>query len=851
MIKFLKKIKNFFIILFLPLIGLLKNGESRARVRYTFFLKKFKVRKKTVLYESFHGKNMSCNPYALFKELLSNNKYDNYIHIWVFDDLSKHQNTIREYNTCKNVYFVKYNSKKYLKYLATSEYLINNTSFPPLFVKRKEQIYVNTWHGVPLKCLGFDINNKTSTNIGFIRDFYQSDYMISANSFLTKVYQNSYKLKNLYNGKIIEEGYPRVDNITSDKNYVINKLIKDNVYIDKTKKIILYAPTWKGTSFTDPVNDIDKMILFKKTIEKKIDIQKYQILIKPHNSLLHFIEQNYKMDYIIPISSDANEILSITDILISDYSSIFYDFLKTKKPILFYITDADEYLDYRGTYHSLDELPTPYTNDINVIIERINNIEFFHENNLKSYLKIRNWCEFLDEKNISSKIIEIVFENQENYNIIYNYSKKTNILFNRGEILINGITMSLQNLLNSIDYDKYDISIYVDKIKLKSELYFLNGINKNIRVISKYSVCNTTIFESIQLEFANNFCKYYKHFNFLFPNKVYKREIYRMFGNARFDYVFDFDGYDRFGAILMSQIPCKKRGIWLHSDMFSEFNNKYYFLKYLFSIYGDYDMLISCSMECNEINKRNLRSKNTFDKFTFVTNLLGKKTYTSKIKHFFLDGEIFYQVEDFEKKEKLIPAEIPLSQRKDRIKGLNKKNIKQDCNFQIKKTTKFITVGRCSPEKNHISLIEGFEMVLCEDQNCLLYIVGEGMNSVIEYDYIKEKKLEKNIIMTGNLKNPLELMRSCDCFILPSLYEGQGLVVLEARLLNMPIILTDFDSVSSVCLEGGQIIVGKDKNEIYRGLKMFLDGHVPINYNFNPREYNTKGILEFEKLISS
>lgn len=155
---------------------------------------------------------MICNPYAIFQYLLEKEEYQDYTHIWVIDDFADNKLQIEKYEQYPNVRFVKYKTKEYCKALATTKYLINNVSFPSYFLKREEQIYLNTWHGTPLKNMGFDIPGANITQGNTMKNLLSADYLISSGPYMTRTaYENSYKLKNLYEGTILEEGFPRND----------------------------------------------------------------------------------------------------------------------------------------------------------------------------------------------------------------------------------------------------------------------------------------------------------------------------------------------------------------------------------------------------------------------------------------------------------------------------------------------------------------------------------------------------------------------------------------------------------------------------------------------------------------
>ena len=310
-----------------PVKEVLKNQKLRKRTRYAYYYKFLPIQPNMILYESFFGRGMLCNPYAIFLELLSNDQYKKFIHVWVIDNFKDNESIIKAYASYKNVIFVKYQGKEYLKYLCRAKYLINNVTFPSYFTKKENQIYINTWHGIPLKTLGFDMPNGSTEVSNTLRNFLHTDYLISASPFLTQIYHTAFKLDQIYEGKIIEAGYPRLDILFHfERSSIIQKLQQCGINVAQEKKIILYAPTWHGASYSQVnLDEIEDYFRFKEQLEAKIDLSAYQVLIKVHQRVYQLAKDRLKCEYIIPATIDANEILSITDILVSDFSSIFFD----------------------------------------------------------------------------------------------------------------------------------------------------------------------------------------------------------------------------------------------------------------------------------------------------------------------------------------------------------------------------------------------------------------------------------------------------------------------------------------------------------------------------------------------
>ena len=222
------------------------------------------------------------------------------------------------------------------------KYLVNNVSFPSYFLKREGQVLIDTWHGTPLKNMGFDIPGANISQGNTARNLLSADYIVSSGPYMTKTaYKDSYKMQNLYEGTVLEEGFPRNDKLfDSDRAEVIQELKDCGVDVKEDKKIILYAPTWRGEQYSRPDTDLQDVYKLINVMENSIDTNEYQIFVKLHQIVYHYMKENAMepgdaQTKFIPATMDTNEILSVTDVLISDYSSIFYDFMLTGKPILY------------------------------------------------------------------------------------------------------------------------------------------------------------------------------------------------------------------------------------------------------------------------------------------------------------------------------------------------------------------------------------------------------------------------------------------------------------------------------------------------------------------------------------
>jgi CDP-glycerol glycerophosphotransferase len=837
--QFKRKAKIIAKILYNPITVNMSSESTWIRSKYAKYSKR-NIGKNIILYESYFGRSMIDNPYAIFKAFMQRDDFDQYIHVWVLENLDDNQVLIDKFKDYNNVKFIQRMTANYVKYLAVSKYIITNVSLPQFFVKRENQIYVNTWHGIPIKKLGYDMPDAALEITNVARNFLMADYILSANEFLTEIYYDKYKLKGLYDGSIIEEGYPRNDLLlNTDRNFMQKKFAEYGINIEPGKKIIMYAPTWKGQEYSNPDTDVDLLLGFKERLEKNIDLNQYQVLVKPHQVVYkHLKDREELQGLLIPADLDTNEILSTVDILISDYSSIFFDFLVTKRPILFYIPDLEEYTEYRGVYFGPDKLPGPATKELSDIVTWINDIENVTDKYQDKLKKAAQWACPLDDGLVSQRILNIVIDKNKDYNIIKRSMDKEKILIYAGGMKQNGITTSVINLSNNLDYDKYDITIITANIKNKESKEQVLRLNKNARVLPRILTYSSTFTEELRRGITKHFGLKNKLFEWIHPKRIFYREFQRCTGCSKFDYVIDFSGYGSFYTYMLMGAEGAKKLIWQHNDLFADRYRKVKNrrphdteLKVIFTLYRYFNKIVSCSEATMENNKANLSYPAIQHKFYFARNSINFERV----------------IKGRDKDEKLIFEDRTYIISEGKATEGGEKELKV-VKAPLEKNINYVTVGRLSPEKNQEVLIRAFASLVKEYSNCKLYIIGDGPLKDNLVNVVKECDVEDAVVLVGSLSNPFSLMKNCDCFVLPSLYEGQPVTILEARILGLPIIVSKFDSIKSSMIENGQYIVEKDVESVYEGLKAYINNQVPT-CNFEYENYNKEVMSEFEALL--
>ncbi len=788
---------------------------------YAFCCTHYPVQPELVCYKSHSGAGMVCNPYALFCAFQQRQDFNQYRHVWVIQEKKELKQLKKQYAEYHNVSFVRYGSKRFIRLAATAKYLIENTSFPAWFSKREEQVYLHTWHSITVKKIGYDQPQGNIAARNMARNFLQSDYILSPNPFMTGIYLDTYRMREIYTGKIIEEGYPRNDRIHADRAVVLEKLRRHGISVDSAKKIILYAPTWRGESVGKVQNGVGEF----EQISNRLPIEGYSLLIKPHHLAYKVLSPEDKQSgKYIPPSVDTNELLSVVDILISDYSSIFFDFMLTGRPVLFYLPDLPAYEQERGIYFKPEELPGPVTDNIEQLGEYIRQIDRVVEEYKTRYQKYYDWACPYEDGHVSERVLNILLDrNEAPYRIRQGFhTGKKRLLFHGGAFATNGYTTSLLSLLRQIDYSKYDVTVFCTASSAISKQN-VAAADPRARFLVHWSFNPETIGESLRMLYVKKYGFTGRYSQRLMPHRALRRDYYRCMGGASFDAIIAYSGYSIYYPLMLLENPLPRHLIWQHSDLAVDITNKQKRnlktysanrtqLGGLCSLYSYYDAVVSSSKALCSVNKRKLATPETAHKFTWATNTMDVSIMQERLR----------QAEEQE------PPFVGL---------------------QEEGWINFVAVGRLSPEKNHRALIDAFARLMREGVHARLYIVGGGD---LEHELAAQSKrlgLEGRVILTGNMENPFQVLRYASCFVMPSLYEGQGLAALEARLYHLPIILSRYEAVDSVCLPNGQYLVGFSADEIYEGLRAFLDGKVPSDYHFDLDEYNAWAYEEFERLF--
>lgn len=793
------------------------NRDYFYRTHYRAYYEKYKIKEDVILLESQRGGNLNGNIFYLLRELKNNDKFKGF-HIYLVYKTGKKEGfkqLLTAYNI-NHIDLVRLCSKKYYKLCAEAKYLINDTSFLPFFIKKEGQVILNTWHGTPLKCLGKK-DNSGYHNLGNVqRNFIFSDYLLYPNYYMRDHMIEDYMLSNLTNASYLMAGYPRNESFFNKKRQceIKSQLDEDEVLDIHNKKIYAYMPTWRGTvSAVNQSKQTTYIMFYLYEIDRHLTDDEI-FYVNLHPFIQDVIDYNgFRHIKPFPKNIETYEFLSIADVLVTDYSSVFYDFANSERKIVLFAYDKEEYFENRGVYEKLENLPFPIVEDVKSLVKELREPKMYDDSGF-----IKEYCSF-DRSDISKVILEHVILKKKDI-LLENKiprNNKDNVLMYVGNMAKNGITTSLMSLLNSIDLNarNYYVTFTVAKVRKNKEaiLSLPDGVN----YLPMMGVLNANLFEKFAMM---------AYRADLFPNKLmqrmldrlYKEDIRRYYYTSDFKNVIQFNGYEYKRILEFARFDAN-RIIYVHNNMEEEIR-----------------------VRRNQHPKTLKYAYNEYDKIAIVTKDMAEPT----LSFCHDDGKLCIVNNTIDYLSIRKKGDLPITFDQDTICKYSQEELitKLDDN---KKT--FITVGRFSPEKGHLRLLDAFHKVWEEDKDIRLIIIGgHGVDYIKTVDYAESLPCSDNVIIIKSMSNPQPVLRKCNYFILSSYHEGLGLVLMEADIQGLPVVSTDILGPRGFLQENGGLLVENNTEGLISGIRKCLRNEVQV-MGVDYQKYNENAVMQFENLL--
>lgn len=375
-------------------------ADENAKARFPQWLHELPLREDLVLFESFLGKTYAGNPRYLY-EALRLARPDLHC-VWAYQGNESIPGDPPR---------VRRGSAEYYRVLAQAKYRVNNVLFP-VHGRKPETVYLQTWHGTPLKRLGYDI--QVAGPEADARDNLRGEaggwsLLLSANPYSTQILTRAFG----YDGPVLEAGYPLADALAEPfADDAARATTLAALGLREDRRYLLYAPTWRD----------DKPIgTWRFEFDLQLDLDRIAaalapdqvLLLKAHHLVAARLDPARLPANVIDLShrDDVTELCRIADVLVTDYSSVFFDFAVTGRPILFYCYDLAHYAgQVRGFYLDVPgELPGPVAHDTAELIGQLQSLPRVQAEYAERYAAFRQrFCAHSDGQ-AARRVIDAVF----------------------------------------------------------------------------------------------------------------------------------------------------------------------------------------------------------------------------------------------------------------------------------------------------------------------------------------------------------------------------------------------------------------------------------------------------------
>lgn len=387
---------------------------AKYSARFLYYLGTYILSPKDniILFESSNGRNYTGNPRYVYEEILNQGLDEELKCVWVFMHPEKE-------NIPGNAIKVKRSFFKFLYYAIVSGSWVFDSRHLYYLKRNKKTKYIQTWHGTPLKKLGLDMDYIDMSGNKDIKKYHDEftknsaewQYLISQNSYSTEIFKRAFA----FNGEMLEIGYPRNDILVNNNDEEHIDEIKTKFNIPKDKRIILYAPTWRDNQYYQRgeykfATEMDFGAMKDSLSEEYILIVKYHYLVKEN------IDWKKYENFVIECDAnwDIQELYLISDILITDYSSVMFDYAILKRPIIFFTYDMQLYKEeLRDFYFDMfEEVPGPIvetTAELISEIKQLGNGDYMKRFGRKYEDFQIKYNEF-DDGTASKKVIDLIMD---------------------------------------------------------------------------------------------------------------------------------------------------------------------------------------------------------------------------------------------------------------------------------------------------------------------------------------------------------------------------------------------------------------------------------------------------------
>lgn len=789
------------------------NPWWRAKKKYMKIYEQTAIDPHIILLEASHGAVAGGNMFYLLRYLSRSEKYADYqIYLSAQGRLVNSFRELLDSYGMTNVRLTVQASEEYFRLLNSAKYLINDTTFSDYFMKKEGQVYLNTWHGTPLKALGRGVRSEPHVIGNVQKNLVSADYLLFPNAHTRDALLKDYMLENISPGSYVFSGYPRNEAFFDAGRREVLRA----EYALEGKRVYAYMPTYRGAvqqGWTPKNTHYLNYYLFeldKRLSDDEIMFVNLHPLAKKDVRFEQFAHiRNF------PGKHETYDFLNTADVLVTDYSSVFFDYACSGRKIVLFTYDREEYLHDRGMYLDMDELPFPQVDSVEGLLDQLRSGKQYDD---AAFLA--RFCPY-DGADASRKLCDRVILGEETGLQVHPVPNngKENVLLYAGNLSGNGLTASIRYLLSSIDLSKrnYYFCFYTEKVAKFKDTIATFPPAANFYVFTGEP--NLTVGDLVVRKiFRKGWIQTPAYMKL--QGKRVRQGLERNLGCARFHKLVQFSGYEQDVILAFSSFQ-GPTAIYVHNDMLQEIatrgNQRRDVLHYS---YNHYDHV---AVVTEDIRQATVEISGRGDNVTLAKNLIGYEAILEK-------------------------AKAPIA-----LDPVTKSTMPEDQLRELLASDReiFINVARFSPEKGHDRLVRAFHTYHKSHPDASLIIMGgSSRNRGYEklWQLVCELSLQPYVVLLENVSNPYPIVKACDYFVLSSLYEGFGLVLVEADILGLPVISTDITGPRGFMEQHGGVLVESSEAGILEGMERLHSGTIHT-LGVDYAQYNREAVAQFEDLM--
>ncbi|MFG2002420.1 CDP-glycerol glycerophosphotransferase family protein [Spirillospora sp. NPDC048911] len=351
-----------------------------------------------VVFESYFARQYSCNPQAIYEEMQRRDL--GFELVWATAD--------GQFHVPGDARIVQRGSREYYDLVGSARFVVNNVLQMQGYAKRPGQTYLQTWHGTPYKHIGYDLvqNGRIASGTTKLSRFQEDvplwDYLISPAPHVTEMFRRAFR----YEGEVLETGYPRNDMLFGADREARAQAVRDRLGIPAGRRTVLYVPTWREDIWLTGGRQAE--LALDTTLVANALGDDYTVLVRQHHMVADRTVGIGTEVIDVTRYPDINELYLVADVVITDYSSVMFDYAATGRPILFFTPDLDFYQDeLRGTYFDLTtEAPGPLLRENDQVVEALRSLDTVAAQHAEAYRTFREKYCANDDGHAAARVVD-------------------------------------------------------------------------------------------------------------------------------------------------------------------------------------------------------------------------------------------------------------------------------------------------------------------------------------------------------------------------------------------------------------------------------------------------------------